>query len=75
MTASASPQGEVEVLNDEGLAIAHLGEGSLFGEVAFFKKDSRRLATVRARAWLDDILGCRHISLAWPPPFRPRRLH
>jgi hypothetical protein len=56
--------GAVEVLQD-GRAIRRLGPGEVFGEIAFFRQEGKRSASVRAlqtsrivtlrRRWLDDL--------------------
>eukprot|EP00736_Rhodelphis_marinus_P007637 Rmarinus@m.3765 len=41
-------QGQVEVLDKEGLRVATIGTGGYFGEVAFVQHEVRRTATVRS---------------------------
>ena len=56
--------GTVEVSRDD-IALRRLGRGDVFGEIAFFRREGRRSASVRAvepsriatlrRSWLDDL--------------------
>lgn len=49
-------QGEVEVILANGQVIAHLGEGDLFGEIAFYS-GGKRTANVVAKTWCDAAPG------------------